>query len=821
MTPPSDSPFSLVPIDDKRAPGAASPAAESMIDWPLPPFQDEPGENPPTFENATVIYRDGRRQTGRLMRFSPTAGLAEFCPERAAHASVLALADLLELRLTRPIRLRARRNKLEGKPDDASQPSSRQPFRLGLTNGTDVQGETLGFQVHAIGLFLYLAGNGDTVTRILYPTAAIREKQIGKRLGELLVDNKSLSTETLATALDAQTAKRSQKLGEILTEGHVVAQDVLLAALERQRNQPVMRLGEALIAQGIIQPGQLEEALERQKTERGKPLGELLVEMGALTRADLVRALTQKLGIPYVDLTKFRIDPQVIELVPRAVAAEYNIVPLCRDGKTLVIAVENPLDPKPIDRIRFLAATTVTAVMASAQDIRESIKRCYATGSVAWDAPVESIAAELSTAIPFERAPEADDERDAPRENDTALVRLVNKTIADARDAGASDIHVECNDPKKPLRIRFRQDGALREYLELPASYRKSLVSRIKIMASLDISEKRKGQDGKIRIVQEGVDPLELRVATIPTLDGREDVVLRVLSSGKPLPLARIGLRPQVFAEVDRLANKPYGIFIVCGPTGSGKSTTLHSILGHINQPDRKIWTAEDPVEIQQEGLRQVQVNAKTGWTFAAAMRSFLRADPDVIMVGEMRDEETAQIAIEASLTGHTVFSTLHTNSAVDSVLRLLDMGVQPFNFADSLLGVLAQRLVRRLCDKCKTSAPMEASRAETLAVEYCAGTTLQPHATLNAWEAANGPLQAWHAPGCEHCRNTGYRGRAGIHELFVNTPRVTPLIHGRDDAQALRAAAFADGMRTLKQDGIEKVLQGVTDIKEVRASCA
>ncbi len=298
--------------------------------------------------------------------------------------------------------------------------------------------------------------------------------------------------------------------------------------------------------------------------------------------------------------------------------------------------------------------------------------------------------------------------------------------------------------------------------------------------------------------------------------------VLAVENPLDPKPLDRIRLQAgaELRENVDRLVRKPNGIFIVCCPTGSGKSTTLHSILGHINKADCEIWTAEDPVEIQQEGLRQVQVNPKAGWTIAAAMRAVLRANPDVIMVGEMRDEETAQIAIEASLTGHTVFSTLHTNNAVDSVVRLLDMGVQPFNFADSLLGVLAQRLVRRLCPACRVAEPLDEARVVALANEYCADTPQQPRAMVAEWEGRYGPLQLWIAPGCDDCRGAGFRGRLGVHELFINVPATAPLIHRRAEARELRALALQGGMRTLKQDGIEKCLQGHTDLNEVRGAC-
>jgi type II secretory ATPase GspE/PulE/Tfp pilus assembly ATPase PilB-like protein len=806
----ADSGRAVLPIS---VPQVELPGTESLIEWPLPPFHEDASETAPAFESAMIACRDGRKVIGRLMRFSPTTGTVEFCLERAANAQVLALSDIVELRLVRPIHLRPRKSALNGGTGEGV-PTGSLPFRLELVGSPPLAGETYGFQVHGIGLFLYVRYRQDTAIRAFYPATAILHKQIGTRLGELLIARQKLSSDQLNSALDQQTAARSQKIGEYLTGANVIEQQELLEALRQQRGKPLLRLGEALIEQGTITGEQLEAALVRQRTERDKPLGELLVELGFLTRADLMRALTQKLGIPYVDLEKFPIDPQVLDLVPRAVAIECNIVPLCMDGRILVLAVENPLDPRPLERTRFLTSLKTVAVMASGDDIRRAIARHFVDPVI--DAPVENFAAELESTDGS-----ADMEEDLSPEADSALVRLVNKMIADARASGVSDVHIEASGGKSPVRVRFREDGALREYLMLPQHYRRSLVSRIKVMASLDISEKRRGQDGKIRFQQPGAVPLELRVATIPTLDGREDIVLRLLSSGAPIPLDKLGLRAELRENLDRLVQKPCGIFIVCGPTGSGKTTSLHSILGHINTPDLKIWTAEDPVEIQQEGLRQVQVNPKAGWTFAAAMRSFLRADPDVIMVGEMRDAETAQIAIEASLTGHTVFSTLHTNTSVDTVVRLLDMGVQPFNFADSLLGVLAQRLVRKLCPECRTAETLTGERAFGLATEYCTDTPLEPRAVLAEWEGRHAPLQVWSAQGCDACRNTGYRGRIGVHELFVNTPAIAPLIHRHADAHELRGLAIPAGMRTLKQDGMDKCLQGLTDLNEVRGNCA
>jgi len=410
-------------------------------------------------------------------------------------------------------------------------------------------------------------------------------------------------------------------------------------------------------------------------------------------------------------------------------------------------------------------------------------------------------------------------------DSDNTLVPLVNKMITDAYEQGVSDIHIESLPGSQGTQVRFRKDGAMLHYLDLPTTFRNALISRIKIMAELDISDRRRPQDGKIDFQQFGPAKIELRVATMPTANGLEDVVMRVLAAAEPLPIDRIGLAGDILINLKRTAEKPHGLFLICGPTGSGKTTTLHSVLGYINTPDRKIWTAEDPIEITQSGLRQVQVNPKIGLTFAAAMRSFLRLDPDVIMVGEMRDAETARTGIEASLTSHLVFSTLHTNSAAESVVRLLDFGMDPFNFADALLGVLSQRLARTLCTVCKQ--PYQASDEEInqLLNEYQTGIPLESAAVLEEWRSQyaneSGEFTLQRAAGCTACDDRGYRGRIGLHELLLATPAIKKLIHRRATVDAMLATAIKEGMRTLKQDGIEKILQGHTDVAQIRAVAA
>ncbi|WKB55226.1 ATPase, T2SS/T4P/T4SS family [Eleftheria terrae] len=619
----------------------------------------------------------------------------------------------------------------------------------------------------------------------------------------------------------------------------IVSAEKLLAALEQQSRMPMVRIGEALVSLGMVTQADLDGALEQQKTDRKLPLGELLVQSNLVSRQDLQTALAHKMGYPLVDVMNFPADPEALRKVPSSVAARLNALPLVvRDGR-LVVALEDPSRRAVLEELEFVSQLKIVPALAQFGDIETAVRLAYEKmGSDAWTlrgapAVIEFDAGDtgrLIETLEKEGTPtQTPAEEDAQIEqSDNSLVRLINNMIVEAHGQGVSDIHVESYPGREKLKIRFRKDGLLQSYLELPHTYRNALISRIKIMCDLDISERRKPQDGKINFARYVPShKIELRVATIPTNNGLEDVVMRILASAKPLPLDDLGLSDYNLRHLKEAVQRPYGMVLCVGPTGSGKTTTLHSAMSYINVPERKIWTAEDPVEITQPGLRQVQMNPKIDWTFARALRSFLRADPDVIMVGEIRDEETAKIAVEASLTGHLVLSTLHTNSAPETVTRLLDMGMDPFNFADSLLAVLAQRLVRRLCSACRQSRPATEEEIEELLGDYLhawgpAPEPAERQALLDGWIARhgrNGRLVHHHSVGCEKCGQTGFRGRAGLHELMVASRELRRLVQTGARAEELQRLALREGMRTLRQDGIEKVLQGVTTLAEVRAT--
>jgi len=484
-------------------------------------------------------------------------------------------------------------------------------------------------------------------------------------------------------------------------------------------------------------------------------------------------------------------------------------VPLKNEDNKVVIAVDDPHDLKKIDEIKALfPGRPVTFYVSLKQDILDLIKMFTADEKEL--AEIDDILSQLQV-----ESEEVEEAESGVGEEDSAVVQLVNKIILDAHSRNASDIHIEPYPGKMNTQVRIRVDGSCTIYQTIPFSYKNAVVSRIKIMSDLDIAERRLPQDGKIKFKKYGGKDIELRVATIPTQGGLEDVVMRILAAGEPIPLDKMGFAKRNHKNFISVVTKPYGLIFVCGPTGSGKTTTLHSALSFINKTETKIWTAEDPVEITQRGLRQVQVKPKIGFDFAAAMRAFLRADPDVIMVGEMRDKETTSIGIEASLTGHLVFSTLHTNSAPESITRLLDMGMDPFNFADAILCILAQRLVRTLCKTCKRKYHPGREEYDDLVREYGVEDFKN---TLNIED--NDELQLYKPEGCELCSSTGYRGRMGIHELLMGTDEMKKLIQTKAEMGKIREQAIGDGMTTLKQDGIGKVCGGMVDLINVRKVC-
>jgi len=566
-----------------------------------------------------------------------------------------------------------------------------------------------------------------------------------------------------------------------------------------------------LLENHILTQKELNNAVSKARDKR-EPVENILISDFKIPKKEVGQALSRYFDLPLVEYnSNMPIPGELLHGLKVKFMKTNAWVPIRSENGDIIIAIDNPDDIRRVDEIKTLfPKKSIKFNVAVREDILKLIDLFTSEKGPAEGSSIDDIISQLQ-----DDDETFEEEAYDVSEESSAVVQLVNKVILDANNRGASDIHIEPQPGKKNTEVRIRVDGACTLYQTIPYSYKNAVISRIKIMSDLDIAERRKPQDGKIRFKKYGGKNIELRVATVPTQGGLEDVVMRILASGEPIPLDKMGFSDRNYENFINAVTNPYGLIFCCGPTGSGKTTTLHSALAHINEVDRKIWTAEDPVEITQKGLRQVQVKPKIGYDFAAAMRAFLRADPDVIMVGEMRDRETTQMGIEASLTGHLVFSTLHTNSAPESITRLLDMGMDPFNFADALIAILAQRLVRTLCKNCKEPYHPDKSEYEALVREYD-----EELFKKNVNILYSDQLTLYRPAGCEQCNNTGYRGRMGIHELLVASDSIKSLITSRAPMSEIRDQAIAEGMTTLKQDGIEKIFEGHCDLLEVRKVC-
>ncbi len=565
---------------------------------------------------------------------------------------------------------------------------------------------------------------------------------------------------------------------------------------------------DTLVYRGIISQADVLAAVEDSK-DGSADLETMLLDRYRVPKNALGSALSEYYQcsyLPYDERTV--IDADLLKTLNLDYLRKNLWLPIARRGSLIDVLTSDPHDlDKGWDVRRAFPGMTIRYAVGLRRDIEQLLHLARGQGT---SGSIGSILGELINEIHLE--PAIDPVSGGIDENNSAIVRLTNQVIAEADRLGASDIHIEPYEDRKDVAVRLRIDGTCFTYMGIPAAYRRAVVSRIKIMANLDIAERRKPQDGKIRYRLAKDREVELRVATLPTSGQDEDVVLRLLTAKHPMPLDAMDFAPATLQAMQAIAEKPYGIILCVGPTGSGKTTTLHAILKHINTDERKIWTAEDPVEITQDGLRQVQVHSKIGLTFATAMRAFLRADPDVIMIGEMRDKETADIAIEASLTGHLVLSTLHTNSAVETVIRLLDLGCDSFNFADAMLGVLAQRLCKRICMQCKEAYHPSRQEYDELVQGY--GTQDWP--TLGIEYRADWSL--YHGRGCEACNRTGFKGRVPLHELLLPSEGMKNLIQTRSQTAQMLTLAMKEGLVTLVQDGIRKALLGLTTYRQVRA---
>jgi general secretion pathway protein E/type IV pilus assembly protein PilB len=553
-----------------------------------------------------------------------------------------------------------------------------------------------------------------------------------------------------------------------------------------------MQLVQRLIRRGSIPAADLARISEAHFAAPAKPLHELLIERGFAKEDDVLIALAEEFGMELVDLTQITVEPATLQAMPLKLVHRRSLMPLSRNNGTLVVATGDPYDVYALDELQMLTGLQIQPVLASPREIARLIKTHFGVGGET----VSAMMQDRSDEVELLDGLDADDSEAAKMAQEASVVKLVNEILVEAANERASDIHVEPEEGS--LRVRYRIDGILQTqslHAEINR-FQAAILSRIKIMARLNIAEKRMPQDGRIKMRVQNRE-VDVRVSIIPMIHG-EGVVMRLLDKGRMVfNLANVGMAEDTYTLFRKLIDMPHGIVLVTGPTGSGKSTTLYSALNEIKDETRKIITVEDPVEYQQPGISQIQVHSKIGLTFAASLRSILRHDPDVILIGEMRDLETAESAIQASLTGHMVFSTLHTNDAPSAFTRLIDMGIEPFLVSSTVVGVMAQRLVRTVCPECKE--------------EY------EPHEVPSDFPRnGDGPIRLWRGVGCRACRQTGYRGRVGIYELMVTGDSIREMCVERVNASQIRKQALKEGMITLRQDGWRKVLQGKTTLDEV-----
>ncbi|MFA6441222.1 MAG: ATPase, T2SS/T4P/T4SS family [Sterolibacterium sp.] len=657
------------------------------------------------------------------------------------------------------------------------------------------------------------------------------DKRTGYRTKQVLVSPIITASGELLGVVQIINNKASIPFSAVMEEGIKGLCETLAIAFS-QRNKPAQAAKskyDQLVADAVLSAQELDLAI-RSARRKNLDIEEILLTEFQVKQPAIGLALSKFFGVPYETYKGDRIKPtDLLKNLKREYVEQNQWLPIEDSTEGILVLT---MDPEQVKSSRVVnnvfPRNKIAYRVTTIREFKQSVDLFFGSQP---DTDMSSVGDLLSSMAEDGEEGAADASEDVSAAADNELVKLVNKIIVDAYQQGVSDIHIEPAPGKEKTLVRFRKDGSLVRYIEVPSSFRNAMAARIKIMCDLDISERRKPQDGKIKFKKFGPLDIELRVATIPSVGG-EDIVMRILAAGEPIPLEKLGVLPANLERLKAAISKPYGLFFVCGPTGSGKTTTLHSVLKYLNTVDTKIWTAEDPVEITQKGLRQVQINKKAGLDFPMIMKAFLRADPDIIMVGEMRDAETTGIGIEASLTGHLVFATLHTNSAPESIIRLLDMGMDPFNFSDALLGILAQRLAKRLC-KCKEAYVASDDEMQLFLKEYCGelvNTTAfkkDPEAGYAAVYqelvknyANDGKFTLYRPKGCPACNDSGYKGRVGLHELMIGSDQVKKLIQEHARVADLLAMALEDGMLTLKMDGMQKVLQGLTDMHIVRSVC-
>ncbi len=833
--------------------GTPLPSSLNGFCWPAPLSalysKAQPWTEPQECELEGVNGAVGRCA---LVLLSPADQTIQIQIERTKAPVTLAFSQFRRLTLKKPIYPQEILS-TEQFPGLESRKVSAE-YQLQRHDGSVHSGLTSGYVETPFGLFTFTPlDDRGTLERVFIP----RESFVSMRLADHVQPLTTRGSLTTAAADDPARSPpaltRTLKLDDYLADAAVVTRGQLMLALDHQSKMPAIRVGEALLRLGYVSETQLQQALAEQSGRSAKPLGELLIQAGALTRRDLNTALARKMGYPVVDVTRFPIENTALEKIPLSTARRLMVLPLLARGELTVVASPDPTRREFLEELEFLLHGRVIATLGDEDQISQTITLAYdrlSQGNWQPDADADADAASNPASITdlleglelhgSGKPPTLHSGNDKPAmagessptvDVESTVLRLVNTMITEAASSGATDIHVEVPPDGAKVRLRFRKDGRLEPFLTVPHSYRAALVARLKTMANLDVLEHCKPQDGRIDFHKHSPQlQLQLRMLTIPTANGLEDVVLKLLPAAlpcRPLAMDQLDLSPDNLEGLHQAVNQAHGMVLCVGPAASGKATTLHAVLASLGSPERKIWSAQANLDILQPDARQVQVNPHIGWTFAAALRSFLQADADILMADELPDAETVHVAVEAALTGHLLLSTLPTHSATETVRRLTDMGVSPFSLADALQAVLAQKQVGRFCMTCRSSEVASPADIDKLLDDYLQAfpDTRRParQVLLANWTrqfGINGALHTYHAAGCSDCEGSGMPRRLGLHELMRISPGLRRLIQAGASAQDLVHAAFEDDtFRTLRQDGIVKVLAGLTSMDQVWAN--
>ncbi|MFA5170836.1 MAG: ATPase, T2SS/T4P/T4SS family [Sulfuriferula sp.] len=756
----------------------------NMLDFPAAPLTTTQSESELLHQHVVAHLLDGQKLHGRLEAVNHGQGMIHLTLDDTQKGTDITYATLRYMVFSTPLPLVTAPHPLAETNLSVTLPESSQTFTISFIDGKQVTGKTRGLLVVNDGLHLFPIAAGDQCLRMFVPRSSVKSYQLGSTIPDALLQSGATTPDKLDAGIKVHEKLQAKRIGDYLLEIQPTSVEMLIKALEQAPPKAPEKIGTALLNQGLITQQQLDLALHNQATNRAKNLGDVLVQMGVITPETYQSVLAQNLGLPFVKLQGMKPDTRALALVDPEWVAHHRIVPIMMHGDRLVVAMEDPTDYESIELLRFITGHSIEITVATSADIALAVSNAYSNSS----------AKETLAQLEFEPIVADKPTIDADHlANEKPLVRLVQELLLEAIRRHASDIHIRPGEDH--FDVLFRIDGELTDIKHLPKALLPALISRLKILSNMDISEKRLPQDGQMRAVFKD-NIVDMRVSAMPTVNG-ESMVIRVLDTKTGLkPISALGFSPRDEDKIIAMLNRSAGLILVTGPTGSGKSTTLYAALNEVRKRNLNIITVENPVEYHIDGIMQIQVKADIGYTFAEALRHILRHDPDVILIGEIRDQETAHIALKSALTGHLVLSTLHTNDAASTISRLKNMEVESYLLGSTLVGILAQRLIRKNCEYCKTVEVVESSVRTTL--------NIPPEEVF------------YRGAGCERCNGTGYSGRMAVYELLEVTPAVQKMITDEASTEEIQAQAVLDGMVPLTANALAFARQRSTSLAEV-----